>query len=152
MPSRTRRRRYACAAIAGLAAVCVATAASFAAASSHRSQAKPSAIEREILRVALRAAARAGDRAPTLIQHGRGTRVDAERVASGDGVEGEQRTYLIAERGHFVLKDVGIANETITGSVITVVYDPKAKEVTDFGLSNYYPKLATLGPVTTDTR
>jgi hypothetical protein len=134
--------------------VCVAIAASFAAASSspHRSQAKPSAIEREIRHVALRAAARAGDPTPTLIQHSTGSRIDAERVASGDLVEGEQRTYLIAERGHFVLKGVGIANETIRGSVITVVYDPKAKDVTDFGLSNRYPKLATLGPVTTVTR
>jgi hypothetical protein len=147
-----RRPRCAVATIAGLVAVCAAITASFGAASSQRTLAKPSAMEREILRVARRVAERAGDATPTLIQHTTGRRVDTERVASGDLVGGEQRTYLIAERGQFILKDVGPGNQTVTGSVITVVYDPKAKDVTDFGLGNHYPNLGSLGPVTTDTR
>jgi hypothetical protein len=113
-----------------------------------------SAIEAAILAVALRAAARAGDPKPTLIQHSIGTRGKANRVASGEITGGQQRSYLIAERGRFAVRNSeGVPGSAVPrGSVITLVYDAKTRSVTDFGVQNNYPNLAALGPVTTDRR
>jgi hypothetical protein len=111
-----------------------------------------SAIQTAILAVALRAAAHAGDARPTLIQHSMGSRYKANLAASGEITGGQQHSFLIAERGHFVLTNVGIGNQTIRGSVITLVYNAKTRDVTDYGLQNNYPNLAALGPVTTDLR
>jgi hypothetical protein len=150
MVSGIRRRYLALAAILGLVAGCTVAATSFATGGASARQAKSSATERSILRVALRAAAQAGDATPTLIQHSVGTRYRANLAASGEIAGGQQRSYLIAERGHFVLADVGPGNQTIRGSVITLVYNAKTRDVSDYGLQNNYPNLAALGPVTTD--
>lgn len=152
MLSGTRRRYLAFVAILGLVAACTLAATSLAKGSSSRPHVRRSATERWILKVALRAAVEAGDPRPTLIQHSVGSRVKANLVASGEGGGGEQRSYLIAERGHFVLRDVGIGNQTIRGSVITLVFNAKTRDGTDYGLQNNYPNLAALGPVTTDWR
>jgi hypothetical protein len=152
MVSGIRRRYLVLAAIIGLVAGCTFAATSFAIGGSSGRQTKRAAIDREILRVARRAAAQAGDTTPTLIQHSAGTRYKANLVASGEIAGGPRRSYLVAERGHFVLRDVGIGNHTIRGPVITLVYNAKTREVTDYGLQNNYPNLAALGPVTTDYR
>lgn len=115
---------------------------------------RPHLSERRILRIALRAAASAGDRRPALIQHGQGTRRKANRLASGDIVPGCRWSYLIAERGHFVLRDAHTppGAPPPSGRVLTLVVDAATTRVTDFGVSNRYPKLSGLGRVTTDLR
>lgn len=144
-----RRRHLALAAIVGLVAGCTVAATTVAAGASSRPHAKLSAAQRKILKIALRAAARAGDPKPALIQYSVGTRGKANVISSKDITGGEQRSYLIAERGRFVYRDVGIGNQTIRGSVITLVCNAKTLEITDDGLQNNYPNLAALGRVTT---
>src|ERR1700693_2262268 len=112
---------------------------------------RPHLGKRRILRIAERSAASAGDRRPTLIQHSEGTGHTANRVDSGEGVPGCRWSYLIAERGHFVFRDVGLAGTPAPrGTVLTLVVDAATAHVTDVGLGNRYPNLARLGPVTTD--
>jgi hypothetical protein len=145
----SRRRYLALAAIVGLVAGCTVAATAVAAGASGRPQTRLSPAEREILKIALRAAARTGDPRPTLIQYSLGTRGKANLISSKDITGGEQRSYLIAERGHFVLRDLGIGNQTVRGSVITVVLNASTLHSTDFGLQDNYPNLAALGRVTT---
>jgi hypothetical protein len=113
---------------------------------------RPTLSEHEILVIALGAARSAGDPAPTLIQHSEGTRVAANHVDSGDIVPGSDWSYLIAERGRFVLNDVSVpaGASAPRGSVLTLIVSAHSHEVTDFGVSDRYPDMARLGPVTTD--
>jgi hypothetical protein len=115
---------------------------------------KPHLAENRIVRIAQRAAAQAGDRTPTLIQHSAGTRQQANTVASGDRVPGKRWSYLIAERGSFVLKDAPAPQGAPAprGTVLTIVVDAATGMQTDIGVSNRYPDLAALGAVTTDLR
>lgn len=147
------RRLLVVAAAAG-SVVAVAIAVSSAAASSSGSDQKPGLGERRILRIAETSAARAGDPRPMLIQHSEGTRHDANRVDLGELVPGGQWSYLIAERGRFVLEDAlrPARAHPRKGSVLTLVVDASTGETTDSGLSNRYPDLARLGPVHTDVR
>jgi hypothetical protein len=87
-----------------------------------------------------------------LIQHSAGTRAEANLVASGDLVPGTQTSYLIAERGHFVLNDAPIppGAHAPSGSVLTLIVNAATGQITDLGVSNTCPDLAKLGPVTTD--
>jgi hypothetical protein len=107
-----------------------------------------------LVQIALVAAKNAGDPRPTLVQYSEGTRRHANLVDSGDIVPGAQRSYLIAERGHFTLKDASIpaGAQAPTGSVLTLVVNARTHQVTDGGVSNRYPDLAKLGPVTTGLR
>src|SRR6202035_1838820 len=104
--------------------------------------------------IAERAAARAGDPHPSLIQHAEGTRHEANLVDSGDVVPGCRWSYLIAEPGHFVLRSAHIPSGAPLpkGTVLTLVIDAATGRSTDGGLSNHYPDLDRLGPVTTDLR
>jgi hypothetical protein len=113
---------------------------------------KPHLRERRILAIALKAAAGAGDSTPTLIQHSEGSRYRANLVDSGDIVPGSQWSYLIAERGHFTLKDASVPSgaRPPRGTVLTLILSARTGEVTDGGLSNRYPDLAKLGKVYTD--
>lgn len=111
----------------------------------------------EISSLALAKAAQAGDPRPELIQHVRGTREAATSLTGSivDGLAGQADSYLVAIRGRFTIpKPVPPAEppsgETVTYSVMTLVLDAATGQVTDFGLSNEYPQLSTLGPVTTD--
>jgi hypothetical protein len=115
---------------------------------------RPHLSEGRILGIARRAAADAGDRRPTLIQHSQGTRHRANKVDSGDGVPGCRWSYLIAERGHFILRDAHRppGAPPPRGTVLTLVLDAQSADITDLGLSNRYPHLRRLGPVTTDLR
>jgi hypothetical protein len=115
---------------------------------------RPNLSEQELLAIALRGARAAGDPTPALIQHSRGTREAANRIGSGDVVPGDGPSYLIAERGRFVLTDVSIPAGALAprGSVLTLIVAARSHEVTDVGVSNRYPDLARLGPVTTDLR
>jgi hypothetical protein len=112
---------------------------------------KPRLAERRIRKIAQAAAARAGDPHPTLIQHSEGTRFEANRIASGDLVFNWQWSYLIAERGHFVSNRAPPGAKPPSGTV-TLVVDAATGQGTDSGISDRYPHLATLGPVTTDLR
>jgi hypothetical protein len=96
----------------------------------------------------------AGDPRPTLIQHSEGSRYRANLVASGDIVPGKAWSYLIAERGHFVFNDTPgpPGSRAPSGSVITLVVDAATGEITDYGVSDRYPRLAVLGPLKTDLR
>jgi hypothetical protein len=106
------------------------------------------------VRIARRAAAQAGDPTPALIQHSAGTRHRANIVASGDRVPGKRWSYLIAERGSFVLRDVSVppGAPAPRGTVLTIVVDAATGAPTDIGVSDHYPDLAALGTVTTDLR
>jgi hypothetical protein len=145
--------------LAGAATAGLVTAGGIALASAHSggssgAHPKPQLPERRILRIAERAAASAGDRRPTLIQHAQGTRHDANLVDSGDIVPGKQWSYLIAERGHFVLRNVPTPPGAPAphGSVLTLIVNASTGHLTDFGVSNRYPDLAKLGRVHTDLR
>jgi hypothetical protein len=131
-----------------------ALAAAWTASSSASTSGKPHLTERRILEIALKAAAGAGDPAPTLIQHSAGTRYRANLVDSGDVVVGSQWSYLIAERGHFILNGAPIppGARAPKGTVLTLIVNARTGEVTDSGLSDRYPHLARLGPVHTDLR
>lgn len=121
----------------------------------------PHLSERRIKRIALQAA---GGHA-TLIQHAEGTRFDANRIAGPDLIWNWDWAYLIAIKGHFKFTpgDGGIPYAADPGpagtgyeahkySVITLVVDARTGRGEDFGISNNYPDLAKLGPVTTDYR
>ena len=112
----------------------------------------PQLSEARILTLAQTAAARGGDPNPTLIQHGEGTRFDANLVDSGDLVFDWRWSYLIAEKGHFVFTDASgpAGAQPLRGSVITLVVDASTGQVTDSGISDRYPRLAMLGSVITD--
>ena len=108
--------------------------------------------------LALAAAAQAGDATPNLIQHSRGTRGEANRVASGDIILGKQANtdcYLVAMRGHFTARALDpLGAPTTTSptaySVVTLVIDATTGQIVDSGMSNSYPDLGALGAVTTD--
>ena len=152
--SSVTRRLFAAAAAAG-----VLTAGGIALASAHNgnsspTHAKPRLSERRILQLAENAAAGNGDRRPTLIQHAEGTRHDANLVDSGEGVPGRAWSYLIAERGQFVVRNSeGVPGSAVPhGLVLTLIVNAANGQVTDFGVSNKYPDLIKLGPVHTDLR
>lgn len=148
----TRPRRFlAAAATSGLVAGGVVLS-TLAVASPKPARAKPHLTERRILWIAKTAAVRAGDPKPTLIQHSEGARHRANVIDSGDIVPGRQWSYLIAERGRFIFKDASRPRRARapTGSVLTLVVDASTGQITDTGLSNRYPDLAALGPVTND--
>ena len=137
---------------AGLMFAAVVALSSLAAARSRPD--RPHLTESRIVKIAERAAAAAGDRRPSLIQHSEGTRQRANTIASGDRVPGKRWSYLIAERGSFVLKNVSVppGAGAPRGSVLTLVVDAATGTVSDLGVSNHYPNLAALGAVTTDLR
>ena len=137
---------------AGLMVAGVVAVSSLAAARSRSD--RPHLTESRIVQIAGRAAAAAGDRTPMLIQHSEGTRQRANAIASGDRVPGKRWSYLIAERGSFLLKNVSIppGARVPQGGVLTLVVDAATGTVSDLGVSNQYPHLAALGAVTTDLR
>jgi hypothetical protein len=114
--------------------------------------------DRRIRRTALQAARNAGDPHPTLIQHAEGTRYEADWVASQDQVFDWSWAYLVAIRGRFEgSSEPGSyalqrpESESASGfSVIALVLDANTGRVEDFGVTNHYPALSRLGPVTTD--
>jgi hypothetical protein len=109
---------------------------------------------RRILTLALHAAAANGDPGPSLVQHAAGTRFEAVLVSSGDLVFEWNWSVLIAVRGHFTATGASIppGGRVPTGTVLTLVIDPRTGQATDFGLGDRYPRLARLGAVTTDLR
>jgi len=115
--------------------------------------------ESEILEIALGLAADRGDPAPTLIQRTRCTRAEANRVAGGAIVPGEEQSDLIAIEGRFkgrrrlppIPPGFPVPDRSMhTYSVITLVVDVATGAPTDSGSSNDYPDLAAVGTVVTD--
>lgn len=113
---------------------------------------KPRLPERRVLRLAERAAAAADDSHPALIQHSEGTRYEANRIASGEIVFERAWSYLIAVRGRFTLTRASRPQGARAphGTILTLVVNAGSGRVTDSGVSDRYPGLAALGPVTTD--
>jgi hypothetical protein len=110
----------------------------------------PKLAETRIRRIALKAAAGGH---PTLIQHAEGTRFEANLIAGGDLVYEWTWAYLIAIKGHFKFTPPSPGpSRPHTYSAITLVVDAKTGQTEDFGISNDYPDIAKLGPVTTDYR
>jgi hypothetical protein len=116
---------------------------------------EPRMSEHRLLALAEQAAAQTGDRSPWLIQHVETTRFEAVRISSGgDLVFAWNWSYLIAERGRFTAGGASIppGAHAPSGSVLTIVVDARTGQHSDFGLSNRYPRLTKVGPVTTDLR
>jgi hypothetical protein len=113
---------------------------------------RPKLPESRLLAIAEAAATNGGDAHPTLIQHAAGRRYEANLVAGGGEVFEWSWCYLIAIRGHFTFANAPVppGAKAPSGSVLTLVLDAATGEGLDFGVSNRYPDLARLGPVTTD--
>jgi hypothetical protein len=152
MCRRTWLRRFLAGVAAGL--VVVGADALTSVTGSGASAGKPMLAEAVILRIARAAAAQAGDPSPTLIQHSAGSRARANLIDSGAIVPGRQWSYLIAERGHFVLNNAPTPSgaSALSGSVLTQIVNATTGQITDGGVSDRYPNLARLGPVRTDLR
>ena len=130
--------------IAGMATTYVATAAGC--------DRQHTLSDHRLKRIALKASTQAGDPNPSLIQHVPGRREEANKVASGGIVPGTAWCYLIAVRGKFVLNNVSrpLGAKAPTGTVMTLVVNARTGATMDFGVSDRYPDLSKLGPVTTD--
>lgn len=108
----------------------------------------------QILQTAGAVAMSLGDPAPTLIQHNAQpvSRAQANRVASGAVVSGDEPSYLVVARGRFsggnAPRPSGAAG--FGGSVLTIVINAATGQVTDTGLGDRVPDLAALGQVATD--
>jgi hypothetical protein len=98
-------------------------------------------------------AAGLGDGVPTAIEQSEGTRADAVLVSSGEVVSGSDASYLVVAQGDFV--DTAAHRPpgapAPSGSVLTLVVDASTGQVTDLGIQDDVPDLATLGKVTTDS-
>lgn len=152
---RSLRVLAGCLGVAGVAVVAlISVTGGGAAASASKHRPRPSLSERKILALAEAAAARDGDSRPTLIRHAAGTHFQAVRISEGDRVFEWNWSYLIAIRGHFIAIDASYppGGKPPRGTVLTLVVDARTGRVTDGGLGYSYPRLARLGPVTTDLR
>ena len=105
-------------------------------------------------------AAAAGDAAPTLIQHVLTTRQRANLAAGGDKVPGDNPSYLVAIRGNYTVQRAlppippgapAPTQTTANYSVITLVVDASTGQITDYGISDEYPNLDSVGAVSTDS-
>ncbi|MGO9902987.1 MAG: hypothetical protein ACLP0J_25620 [Solirubrobacteraceae bacterium] len=103
--------------------------------------------------IALTQAAALGDANPSLIQHAEATRQAANLAAGGDIVPGSDPSILIAERGTFTAPNAPrpAGAPAPNGTVFTMVVDIATGQVTDTGITDDYPNLASLGTVTTDS-
>lgn len=131
--------------IGGVFAIVVLTSSSAAGSSPCDSSA--------IVALAKQYAAQGGESNPTLIQHSAMTTRSQANVTggAGTGISGDQESYLIAVRGHFVVNAPRPSGAPApTGSVLTLVVDASSCQVTDVGIQDNYPDLGSLGPVTTD--
>jgi hypothetical protein len=75
------------------------------------------------------------------------TRSFAEHVISGDTVDTDQPAYAAVFHGDFVgyLAPVPPSGHFPTGHVMTIVFDARTLEVTDWGLVDHAPSTAALG-------
>jgi hypothetical protein len=75
------------------------------------------------------------------------TRNFAEKLISGDTVNTDQPAYVAIFRGNFVgyLASVPPGGHYPTGHVMTIVFDARTLEVTDWGLVDHVPSTAALG-------
>ena len=110
---------------------------SSASARSDRAHQRPRLSERRILEIAKTAAAQTGDPKPSLIQHSEGTRHNANLVGLDAGVPGQEWSYLIAERGRFVLKHAHTPPRAPAprGSVLVLIVNASTGQRTDGGVT-----------------
>ncbi len=109
--------------------------------------------ESQIQNIALSAAAQNGDQSPVSVQYAFGTRSQANMVASGETVPGTAESVLVVEQGSFVAADAALPPGAAepSGSVLTLVIDAASGQITDGGIQNTVPDLASLGVVTRAT-
>jgi hypothetical protein len=112
----------------------------------------PKLDEAQVTQAALAFASDMGDTQPASVEHVESTREQAVATLSGDQVQGSQDVYAVVMRGRFDANSVAVPPgvQSPTGSVLTLVIDATTGEMTDFGIQNTIPNLATLGPVTSD--
>lgn len=112
----------------------------------------PPLTESQISQSAREFAASMGDTSPTSIEHVEGPRQSTVFALSGDEVSTNPDVYAIVMRGNFVAHNVPLpwGVGAPNGSVLTLVIDATTGQLTDFGLENQAPDLASLGPVTVD--
>ncbi len=115
--------------------------------------------ESEIREIAMGLAADRGDPAPSLIQHTRCSRAEANRVACQADILSDRESYLIAVKGQFKVEQQRRRQQEdatnrgpLTYTVMVLVVDVATGAPTDSGFSNEYPNLATAGTVVTDHR
>src|SRR5262249_29020810 len=112
--------------------------------------------ESELLSRALDVVAGAGDPEPVLIQHARGTRFEVTRT-TGSMVFSDAPSYIVVTEGDFQARVPRTARHGPPGDEVVVAYrfrvlvfDIETGQITDCGLSNERPDLASLGDVVTD--
>jgi hypothetical protein len=109
-----------------------------------------------LLSRALDVVASAGDPEPVLIQHARGTRFEVTRT-TGSIVFSDAPSYIVVMEGDFRARRPRIAGHRAPGDeevfsyrFRVLVFDIETGQITDSGLSNERPDLASLGDVVTD--
>ena len=108
--------------------------------------------ETQVMSIAIQGATAAGDPKPTDIAHSTGTRAQANLLAAGETVPGDQPSLLIVEHGRFIASNAPTppGAPAPTGTVLTLVVDQATGQVTDTGIQGSTPDLHELGAVTTD--
>jgi hypothetical protein len=108
--------------------------------------------ESQIKTIALAYAAGFGDPNPTSIEHVESPRNQAVLLASDDSVPDQSDSILIAEQGSFIGANAPRppGAPAPTGSVLTLVIDRYTGQLSDFGLRDSVPNLASRGQVTVD--
>jgi hypothetical protein len=108
----------------------------------------------QIKSIALDIAKANGDAQPSSIEmSAQTTREQANWVSSRDDIPaksgGTDISYLVVEHGHFaVANSEGLpGSPTPTGTVLTLVINARTGHVTDFGVQNTTPHLASLGAI-----
>jgi len=155
LPSRSVRRASAvggAGAIAATALLIIGSGLSSAKGTATVTNSQPPSITAsQMLTLGQSVASHVGDSSPTQIQDAEGSRAQANLVASGDIVAGDQPSYLIVERGNFVANNVPVprGEPAPSGTVLTLVVDATTGEITDEGIQNNDPNLSSLGAVTT---
>lgn len=114
--------------------------------------ASPSLSSSQIKSIAMGFSAGFGDPNPGLIEHVESSRSEAVLASSGDSVSDNREVFLIVAKGNFVDDNAPRppGAPAPSGSVLTLTVDAQSGELTDFGIQQSVPDLASLGPVTVD--
>jgi hypothetical protein len=110
----------------------------------------PAQAAQALTAIAQQAAAAGHSRRPAQIHYVKTTRQRAEKVLAGATVTTSQPVYVIALSGHFTHPGPPRANETVTGTTMTITVDAATGQITDWGISPAQTlPLAQLGQVRT---
>ena len=103
--------------------------------------------EGQITQIAQKWAAQMGDPTPSSIEHVEGPRQQAVAALSGDGVPSTQDVDAIVMTGRFVdnYAPLPYGAAAPSGSALEIIIDSSTGQLTDLGLTNQAPNLASLG-------